>query len=109
MVRERIRDVGVAGSNPVTPTIEILEYFSLIADLGSGFRLCWGPVGVQFRRKRITQNCGGSTKALHWSTPALPHLIFPAHEQIPSNRIRKTVIRLGANRRHRRFLELQRQ
>ena len=34
-------------------------------------------------------------------------LLFPAHEQIPSNLIRKTVVRLGADRRHRGLIELQ--
>jgi hypothetical protein len=52
----------------------------------------------------------GGLREARRSTAASSHLLysrlmFRAHEQIPSSLIRKTVIRLGADRRHRGFIE----
>jgi hypothetical protein len=42
-----VRDVGVAGSNPVTPTIDFKDLFRSTIRLGSSLNPPWGPVGVQ--------------------------------------------------------------
>jgi hypothetical protein len=43
-----VRDVGVAGSNPVTPTTDFVDVFHSINPLGSTLnqplRSSWGPV-----------------------------------------------------------------
>jgi prophage regulatory protein len=43
-----VRDVGVAGSNPVTPTIDFKDLFRSTIRLGSSLNPPWGSVGVQF-------------------------------------------------------------
>jgi hypothetical protein len=43
--QNNVRDVGVAGSNPVTPTIDFIRYFSASMPSGSG-KL---PARCQFR------------------------------------------------------------
>jgi hypothetical protein len=37
-----IRDVGVAGSNPVTPTTDFKDFFGPCFHLGAGFETAWG-------------------------------------------------------------------
>jgi len=47
-----VRDVGVAGSNRVTPTIDLRLFSSCVA-LGSSFSTCWGPVSTQENRPKF--------------------------------------------------------
>jgi hypothetical protein len=71
----------------------------------------------QPRRPSASGVALGSRLSMHWGpaehdsycTPASRRLMFPAHEQIPSNVIRETIMRLGTDRRHRSLTELQRQ
>src|SRR5229473_3247779 len=46
-----VRNVGVAGSNPVTPTIDFLMNFSSRRHLVSVSRAPWCSLGVNFDRK----------------------------------------------------------
>ena len=71
-----------------------LDIFTGPGAVGSIFNIHWGPIGVQFRRKRIAPD-------------AYRRLMLPTHEQIASDLIRKPVTPLGADRRHLSVIEVK--
>jgi hypothetical protein len=44
-----VRDVGVAGSNPVTPTIDLIRFFPTDTLLGVSFNCRWVWIGCEFQ------------------------------------------------------------
>ena len=59
--QHNLRDVGVAGSNPVTPTIDFPSYFISDHVLGVSFTSALVQIWCEFRR--ISANCGGPIQA----------------------------------------------